>query len=102
MIVRVAMGSDGPSVVLDDVGTFTALHVAAEPTLADELDAALGDLGAFDGTHAWLVPAGLERLAGAAADDEWRAGLDATLAYAEANGFLAENGAVRAHVEWEP
>ncbi len=39
-------------------------------------------------------------LAGQAADDQWRAGFDAMVAYARDNGFLDASGtAIRAHLE---
>jgi hypothetical protein len=56
-----------------------------------------------------LVPAGaVRRLAveaaaerGRALGDEWEAGLEAMLEYAATRGWLAEDGSIRAHVEWE-
>jgi hypothetical protein len=43
----------------------------------------------------------LEDLAGErAADPDWRRQLEAMLAYAGSKGWLREDGAIQAHVEW--
>jgi hypothetical protein len=50
--------------------------------------------------HVALPPALLVDLAGPLSSDaEWRAGLDAMLAYAGAHGWLEDDGWVRVHVE---
>ncbi|QIG42836.1 hypothetical protein G5V58_08690 [Nocardioides anomalus] len=50
--------------------------------------------------HVAVAPALLLELAGPlAADPEWRAGLDAMLAYAGQHGWLEDDGWVRIHVE---
>jgi hypothetical protein len=52
--------------------------------------------------HAFVAPEALRSLAGDRADDDtWREQLDGMLAYAASKGWVRQDGAVRAHVEWE-
>ena len=51
--------------------------------------------------HAFVDPAALRSLAGEKAEDPaWREQLEGMLAYASSKGWVREDGAVRAHVEW--
>lgn len=52
--------------------------------------------------HAYVPVEELRRLAGErASDPEWQSQLEGMLAYAESKGWVREDGAVRAHIEWE-
>jgi hypothetical protein len=51
--------------------------------------------------HAYVGVDSLVALAGERGDDAaWREQLDAMVAYAQTQGWVGEDGAVRAHVEW--
>jgi hypothetical protein len=69
---------------LRDAEDFTALKVAAERV-----------------DHVWLTREDIERLAGERSrDPAWRDQLEKMLAYAASQGWVNDEGAVRAHVEW--
>jgi hypothetical protein len=52
-------------------------------------------------SHVWVTREQLTTLAGNHADDpSWREGLEKMVAYAKSRGWVSEDGAVRAHVEW--
>jgi hypothetical protein len=69
---------------LRDAEDFTALKVVAQR--AD---------------HVWLTREEIERLAGdRSRDPAWRDQLETMLAYAASKGWVNDEGAVRAHVEW--
>jgi hypothetical protein len=106
-------------VTLDDHEEMTRFAVRAVP--ADGEDAAasgalgalaaalsLHDAGTVDpGGDVFVPTAAIERLAGQAATasgrplgPEWRAGLTGMLEFAATHGWVTEDGAVRAHVEW--
>jgi hypothetical protein len=101
----------------DDLGRFAVRARTSEPGDA-EGNGALGALaaclsfaqaGRVDSSGDVFVPVdALRRLAAAAAEEdgttlgeEWEAGFAAMLERAGSTGWLAEDGAVRAHVEWE-
>jgi len=107
------------SVVLRDRNDLERFSVLALPRqLGDsEQNGALGALAAALSLHnvgtvgpdgVVLVPAdGLRRLAGDAAtrerlplDPAWELGFGAMIDAAEAKGWVAEDGSIRAHVEW--
>lgn len=87
---------------LDDPEVFTAFSVAAPAGSAGRLDDLLGDVGRFDGEHAWIPVTEIRRLAGERGDDQaWQASLEGMVSYAAANGFASDDGeTIRAHVEW--
>jgi hypothetical protein len=64
------------------------------------------EFGAFEvvaarQSHLWITPEQIRELAGTHADDpSWQAGFERMLAYAQAHGWVNDEGAVRAHVEW--
>jgi hypothetical protein len=79
-----------------------------------ELDAELNLVGLRDASdfgalkvlaaqqsHVWVSREEFVALAGDQANDpSWLEGLDKMFAYAESHGWVNEDGAVRAHVEW--
>ena len=99
MIIRT--GTDG-AVALDDVDNFRAFSVAAACD-ADLLASALATAGRLDtGGHAWISRDWLVEN-GRPHDPEWRASLDAMLAYAKDHGWIDEaTDSIRAHVEYIP
>lgn len=52
-------------------------------------------------SHIWVTREEITKLAGErATDPSWRQGLDEMFDYARAHGWVNDDGAVRAHVEW--
>jgi hypothetical protein len=94
--------TDGSGVVrLLEEAVFTEFSVAARGGLdLSGIDAALRQSGAglMAGAHALISIAWIRSQA--TVTQEWLAGFDAMLAFAESRGWLAANGkSVRAHVE---
>jgi hypothetical protein len=90
------------TVTLEDPADFRGFHVAVAGGDVDDerLGVVLTPHGRLDGEHAWISAEAVIALAGDAADDEWRSGFDAMVAYARDKGFLSEDGtAIRAHLE---
>ncbi|MGP0108959.1 MAG: hypothetical protein ACLPR9_08865 [Acidimicrobiales bacterium] len=100
----------------DEFGLFS-LHVRRGHPDNGDADGALGalaealslhDAGTVDLTGDVLVsPAAVRRLAtevaleeGRPLDPGWEAGFGGMLEYAAGKGWIADDGAVRAHVEW--
>jgi hypothetical protein len=108
------------SVVLrhrDDVQRFSVLALALQPDDGDE-NGALGALAAALSVHdagtvhpdgdVFVAAEAVRRLAADAAtadgqtlSPEWESGFATMLDDATTNGWLAEDGSIRAHVEWE-
>ncbi len=59
----------------------------------------LGRMG-IDGAHVVVLPAALRRLARDGVDAAWEAGFEAMCAYARTKGWIEDDGAILAHVEW--
>lgn len=80
------------------------MELHADLTVNELRDAAdFGSLKVVASTpsHMWIAREDFARLAGAQADDpSWRDGLEKMFAYAETKGWVNEDGAVRAHIEW--
>lgn len=52
--------------------------------------------------HLWVTREEFVRLAGAHAEDPaWKESLEKMFEFAQSRGWVNEEGAVRAHVEWE-
>lgn len=52
------------------------------------------------GTHAWVSPQAVRKLAAREDDPAWNERFDAMLAFAADRGWLASNGAIRAHIDF--
>jgi hypothetical protein len=78
------------------------LHASLTLTeLRDPTDFGSLKVVASQPSHVWVTREDLASLAGGVADDPaWREGLEKMFEYAASHGWLDENGAVRAHVEW--
>ena len=106
-------------VTLADVDDMDGFAVRAVPIDGEDAAAtgALGalaaalslhDVGTVDpGGDVFVPPAAIERLAGQVASDadrslgpDWHTGFRHMLDYAATHGWISEDGAVRAHVEW--
>jgi hypothetical protein len=87
-----------------------AVAVRPGPGSVEVLAAALGahDVGSMGPNGDVMVPVGaLRRLAGDAADEEgvpldaaWESAFAGMVEYAASKGWTAEDGSLRAHVEW--
>jgi len=89
--VRVSPGQEGDAAGTDAVG---ALAAALSVHDAGRVD--------HDG-DAFVPPEAVRRLAvasGAATDAGWEGRFEEMLAYASTKGWIAADGAIRAHVEW--
>jgi 3-hydroxy-9,10-secoandrosta-1,3,5(10)-triene-9,17-dione monooxygenase reductase component len=107
MIVEVDLTGFSPPLRLGEPADFTRFHVRAlVPGGApdwDGLRAALGGFAEVRSETAFVAVDALRRLAGRrASDPEWQRELAAMLGYAERKGWIDAEGAVSAHVEWQP
>ncbi|WP_187970602.1 hypothetical protein [Aquibium microcysteis] len=79
---------------------FDRFSVAVGSGGAPGLQKALDGIARIDGgTHAWVFPQAVRRLAGRKSDEAWNARFDAMLAFAADRGWLASDGAIRAHID---
>lgn len=86
MYIEIDLESVPPTISLQEATDFTSFKVVAtRPEHAHVSVAALRDL------------AGEER----ASDAAWAVNFDKMLAYAQSKGWVREDGAIRAHVEWK-
>lgn len=90
---------------LDGVDDFTALRLTGTRPSSAAARSTLGASGielTDDGSHGYIEPAAITRLAGTAADGpEWQDGFRRMLAYASEKGWADETGRIRAHAEWQ-
>jgi hypothetical protein len=104
MIIVVApAGAGEPGVSLEDADNCNAFHLEARGVDAAGVAAALARAGAgrVAGDDAFIERAAVERLAaGAGVGDDWNGRYEGMLAYAAKKGWLDDDGAVQAHIEW--
>ena len=108
MYVLVDLGADPPTAVLNEREDCTRLHVEVRGTTDQvssraPVDRALRDsgLGSLDGDDdALLDLAHLRRAAGDGRPAGWEADFDAMADYARSEGWLDDDGSVRAHLVW--
>lgn len=97
---NIDLDSVPPAVTLTDVGDFGDFQIEARGP-RDRIAGALAPYARWEDGYAWFRPDAVREAAGErAASDEWQAGFQALQAYAGENGFLHEDGSIRAHVEW--
>jgi hypothetical protein len=105
MIVTVDLSVAPPRIALvepDEFGSFKVLVTGGDRV--DSLASAIVRVGrlAEDADHAYISVSAVEALAdGRAPDEHWLALLRAMLDAARRHGWVASDGAIRAHVEWE-
>ena len=99
MIINIA--ADG-TLGLDDAANFRGFHIAGQAPADPAACAARGIHFDDDLGHAWVEPAAVKDLAGGAADEEWTAGFDGMVGYAQSKGWTDDHGRIRAHTEWTP
>jgi hypothetical protein len=93
---------DATTATLAEPDDFKAFRVVVKGDLApDAYAAAVAPFGRIaDADHVFVTVEGLKRLAGERAQDpQWNASLDGMLGYAASQGWLADDGAIRAHVD---
>ena len=102
MKIQVSPNQPNPGPLLTDPTNFRELSVviSGDSTEAD-VPKVLATLGRLEGDdHVFVDQALLITLAGPLADDpEWRRSFDGMIAYASSHGWVADDGAVRVHVE---
>ena len=107
MFVLIDVGSQPPSVSLEEPGDTRRCHVEVRGSAGHAdwglvfgalVDAAAGRL---DGEDAWITVDALRRLAAGRVGPAWDADLAAMLDYARGEGWVDDaTHAIRAHVEW--
>jgi hypothetical protein len=104
MIIVVAPAEGGePGVSLEDADNCNAFHLDARGVDAAGVAAALARAGAgrVVGDDAFIERAAVASMAaGAGVAADWDQRYEGMLAYAETKGWLADDGAVQAHIEW--
>lgn len=89
------------TVQLMDVDNFRAFQIEATGP-REAMAAALAPYGRWEDDHGWFDPDAVRRAAGdRAADPAWQEGFEAMTAYAREHDYLADDGFLRAHVEWQ-
>lgn len=102
MRIHVDPAQPQPEFRLTDPENFRELSIVVPGgAAADGAPDALGKLGRLEGSdHVFVDQALLIKLAGPLADDpEWRTSFDGMIAFAASHGWIADDGAVRVHVE---
>ncbi|HEY6759140.1 MAG TPA: hypothetical protein VI318_06600 [Baekduia sp.] len=99
MYLDVDLSSHPAAIALREPDDFKAFKVVRRGE--GDLAAALGAVGRVgDEDHVFLLPDAVRALAGARGGDAgWLEGFAAMLDYAGQHGWVADDGAVRAHVE---
>ncbi len=103
MIITVRL-EDG-SVSLEEPDAFTqfSVQVVGEPD-ADAVASVVASTGLGrlqpDKQHVAVNPGALRSLAGAEVDVNWESGFQGMCAYAAEKGWVEEDGAILAHIEW--
>jgi hypothetical protein len=106
MMVTVDLAGETAAVGLADPRVFDDLRVVVEADgepSTEALAAALAGAGFLDadGRHVRLAADSLPRLAGGLADDPtWRSEYDRMVAYASGQGWVDDDGRIRAHLEY--
>ena len=102
MIVHVDLAAAPPAVTLQDAEDLRAFKVLAtggeDPAAVASALQGVGRM-APDG-HAFIDPGAVRRMAGER-DAPWRDSFAQMLAYAGTKGWLDDQGAIQAHVEYE-
>ena len=103
IIVITATAGGEPAVSLAEADDCQAFHLEARAVDAADVATALARAGAGSvaGDDAFIEPTAVRSMAaGAAVGPDWEDRFQGMLAYAEKKGWLDENGAVQAHIEW--
>jgi hypothetical protein len=101
MKIHLDPGQPRPEPRLIDPTNFRELSIVVSDPTAAGVPEALATIGRVEGDdHVFVDQSLLIELAGPLGDDaDWRSSFDGMIAYAESHGWVAEDGAVRVHVE---
>jgi hypothetical protein len=99
MYLDVNLSSRPAAITLREPDDFKAFKLVRRG--AGELAGAIAEVGRVDGEdHAYVRPDAVRALAGARGRDAgWQESFAAMLDYAGQHGWIADDGAIRAHVE---
>lgn len=96
--MRVHLTNAG-AITLCEPSVFNRLDVLVDPQSPQRLEQAIARIGSRDGAdHVRLSPSVLRFLSGHAGSAEWEAKFNAMIDYAASNGWLDEQGFLRAHL----
>jgi len=93
----------GQPAALEDPQNFRDFKVVIEAPGPDAVDfrTALAPVGRIeDDKYVWVRPDWLRGATPLGSEAEWQAGLQKMTAFAEKNGWVDQDGAIRAHIEW--
>jgi hypothetical protein len=101
MEIHINPNQPTPEPKLADPTNFRELSIVVPDATAPGVPDALATIGRLeDDDHVFVDQALLVRLAGPLVDDpEWCQSFDGMIAYASSRGWVADDGAVRVHVE---
>jgi len=100
MEIEIDLTQDVPPIALLQPTDFRSFKIVATGD-RERLATAIQSIGRAAGEDAFVEPAALRRLAGdLGRDPGWSESLDRMVAYAAEHGWVSDDGAVRAHVEW--
>jgi hypothetical protein len=101
MRIQIDPEQSNPEPELADPTNFRELSIVVPDATAPGVPDALAKIGRLEGdNHVFVDQALLVRLAGPLVDDpEWCQSFDGMIAYAASHGWIADDGAVRVHVE---
>lgn len=99
--MRVHLTNAG-AITLQEPDVFKRLDVLVDPQPAAQLEQAIARIGRReDAGHVRLAPSVLRYLSGHAGEAEWEAGFAAMLGYAQRQGWVNDQGEVRAHLSFQ-
>ena len=102
MRIAITPGAEAPAITLHEADDFKSFKVVTAPEVTgDDLSRALRRLGRpTDDDHVFVSVEAIKTLAASRAENQdWQAGLQTMLAYAQSKGWTDTNGYVRAHIE---
>jgi hypothetical protein len=105
MVIKVDLSSSPAAISLADADDFDAFGVfVSGGDRPERLAAAIERLGrpAEDPDHVYIAISAVEALAnGRAREENWAASLRAMVDAAQRHGWVAPDGPIRAHIEWD-
>ena len=98
--MEIVVSNDTPE-QLEAPDEFGRFAIVVSSGAVRNLDGALEGIARIeDGTHAWVSPQAVRKLAAREDDPAWNGRFDAMLAFAADRGWLASDGAIRAHIDF--
>ena len=100
MYFAVDLNAQPPTVTLEDADNFRAFQIEASGP-RDRMGDAIAPYGRWDGEHAWFEADKVVELAGERGRaEDWQQSFSGLKDYAASHGWTADDGGLRAHVEW--